>query len=85
MAVSTSLEADTVDGGVHFGNAYDLLDLLAQGGFLLQVDDFAAEALGLGEALGNHVADDDDGSTEKMTGGGASRVRTGPPAGDVDD
>jgi len=57
---------------------------LGEGGGLFEVDGFAAEALGLLQPFGNHVADDDDRGTEQVTRCGASQAhRTG--TGDVDD
>ena len=64
------------------GDAEDLLDLVLRVA-LGDVDGLAAEAAGLGEALRDEVADDDDGGAQQLRagrGGEADRAR----AGDVD-
>jgi hypothetical protein len=66
LAVPARLESHTVDRGIYFGDTDDLLYLLCQRRRLLEIDRLAAEASGLCEALGNHIADDNHGSAEKL-------------------
>ena len=84
VAVAARFEADAIDGAIHFRHADDLLDLLGQRGVLAEVDRLAAEALGLREPLGDHVADDDHGRAQQMAGRGAGQADRA-RAGDVDD
>ena len=83
LPVAVGLEADAVDRAIDFRHADDLLDLLGQRGILLQIDDFAAETLGLLEAVGDHVADDHDRRAQQMARRGA-RQADRPRAGDID-
>ena len=64
--MSASFKAYAIDSRVDFGHAYDLRDLLAKRGLLTEVDDFATEALRLGETFGDEVSDDGAGSAEQM-------------------
>ena len=80
LAGAVGFEADAIDRAIDFRHADDLLDLLGQRGVLGEIDRFAAEALGLLEAIGDHVADDDDGRAEQMArgrAGQADRARAG--------
>jgi glycerol kinase len=80
-AVPARLEPDGIDGRVDLRLAEDLLDLVP-GVALGDVDRFAAEALGLREALGNEVAHEHDGRAQQQR-----RIGRGEPdrpsAGDV--
>ena len=67
VAMAAGFEAHAIHRAIDFRHAQDLLDLLAQRGVLAQIHSFAAEALGLREPLGNHVADDDDRRAQQMS------------------
>ena len=85
VAAPTRLKADAVNRGVD-------LSLPDNGGDGVrevpglhgpQVDGLAAEGASLGQALGDHVADDDAGGSEEVSGGGGGES-DGAGAGDVD-
>src|SRR6266566_302426 len=80
--MASGLEADAVDRGVDLRHPEELLDLVRDIP-LGDVDGLAAEAAGLGQALGNEIAHDDHGRAQEL-----GRVRTGqahrPRPGDVD-
>ena len=78
VAVSVRLEADAIDRRIHHRVAHDLLDLLGERSILLQVDGFAAEALGLRQPLRNHVADDHHGRAQQLAGCRGGAKPTGP-------
>ena len=77
VPVAARFEADAIDGVIHFGHADDLRDLVAERGFLPQIDRLAAEAARLREPLRDHVADDDDRRSQQMARCRAARP-TGP-------
>ncbi len=84
MPVPASLKPDAIDRRIHFRRPDDLRDLLGQRSVLLQIDGFAAEALGLRQPLRNHVADDHHGRAQQVAGrraGQSDRAR----ARDIDD
>lgn len=81
--MAAGFEADAIDGAIDFRDADDLGDLVGETGALFEVDDFATEALCLGEAFVDHVADDDAGRTEELATDGAGEAdRAG--ASDID-
>ncbi len=82
-AVAAGFETDAIDGAVNNRLAEDLVDGTRQVAGLAEVDDFATEALGLGQTLGNHVADDDHRGSEQLRTGGGGET-DGTRARDVD-
>ena len=85
MAAPTGLKADAVDRGVDLGLPDNGGDGVREMPRLHgpQVDGLAAEGASLGEALGDHVADDDAGGSEEVSGGGGGES-DGAGSGDVD-
>ncbi|MCY1426453.1 hypothetical protein D9M71_422740 [compost metagenome] len=74
MAVATGLEADGVDGAVHFRFTQQGGDLFVQWGVLGQVGDFETLGLGVGQAHRVDVTDDHHRSTEQARRGGSSQA-----------
>ena len=83
VPVAARFEADAIHAAIHHRLAEDLRDLIAHRRILRHVDDFAAEALRLREALRNQIADDDDRRAQQLAGRRRGQThRAG--AGDVD-
>ena len=62
-------EAHAIHPAVHFRDAHDLRDLVAQRSAFLQVHRLAAKAAGLSQPLGNHVSHYDARCTQQLAGG----------------
>ena len=74
MSVRLCLEADRVDGSVDLGLADDLCDLIFKRRVLCKVDGLIADSFNVGEALGIHIADQDDRGAEDMGRGCGSHA-----------
>jgi hypothetical protein len=84
LALRPCFKSDGIDCSVNFRLAYDCSDEFAEVVALGEVDWSKADACGVLESLGNHVADHDDGGTEDLGGGGSGEAYRA-CSGDVDD
>src|SRR5688572_3297712 len=74
ITMAAGLETDAIDGAIDLRDAEDLGDLVRQRSVLTKIDDFTTEGAGLRQALWDHVANDDDGGAQEMTGCGAGQT-----------
>ena len=72
--MAACFESDAVHSRIDFRHAEDLFNLFRQRGALLEIDDCAPKALGLGQPFVDHIADDDDRCSEQMAGSRASQT-----------
>src|SRR5215467_4264251 len=71
LAVPASFETNAIHRTIHLRDLEDLGNLVADRGLLGDVHGFAAKAAGLLQALGDQVADNDDGGPQQLAGGRA--------------